>query len=489
MESLFKGYYQPTPEQFKELWEDGTVVFDTNVLLNLYRYKVDSRDEVLNIIKQIEDRVWIPYQVGLEFHRNRLTVLVEQNSSLSTIRKSIRDSIISIEKKCEDLDLDKRHSEIKTSNFIERFRELSESVINELDEIKSKKLTNDIDEDVVLTELTKLFSISKGSLGSPPKDQKVLEDIYKDGEFRAKNKIPPSFEDILKAQKNKSGEEYYAFEGLNYKKGFGDLIVWKQIIEFAHKNQKKNIIFVTDDTKEDWMRIINSHGKKTISARPELVSEIFKEAGVETFYIYDTNSFLDYSRDYFNVEVSDETIKDVKDVYLRNQIDMIEDTAKVQDSIFGNVVHYSNDSYHPEFYKDIDIIESWLKNSYLNVIRTSSSDYDFYGVTDTGYITPVIIGFSNGREQRVLSLVLEELVSFVKSRDGFKKQHIILAIKELDLENSDTDLYILDNDIQRIVENIINNPFPLKIKVTLTIGILSEQFQSFKNIHNYQIVL
>ncbi|WP_370587256.1 PIN-like domain-containing protein [Psychrobacter sp. JCM 18900] len=69
--------------------------------------------------------------------------------------------------------------------------------------LRLKKLTNDIDEDVVLTELTKLFNVSKGSLGSPPKDQKVLESIYKDGEFRAKNKIPPSFEDILEAQKKK----------------------------------------------------------------------------------------------------------------------------------------------------------------------------------------------------------------------------------------------------------------------------------------------
>ena len=190
MESLFKGYYQPTPEQFKELWEEGTFVFDTNVLLGLYRYKKDSRDEVLNVIKKIEDRIWIPYQVGLEFHRNRLTVLGEQNSSLSTIKNSIRESISSIEKKCKDLELDKRHSEIETATFIERFRGLSESVISELDEIKAKKLTNDIDQDVVLTELTTLFSVSKGSLGSPPKDQKVLEDIYKDGEFRAKNKIP-----------------------------------------------------------------------------------------------------------------------------------------------------------------------------------------------------------------------------------------------------------------------------------------------------------
>lgn len=418
-----------------------------------------------------------------------MTVLGEQNSSLSTIKNSIRESISSIEKKCKDLDLDKRHSEIETATFIERFRDLSESVISELDEIKAKKLTNDIDQDVVLTELTKLFSVTKGSLGSPPKDQKVLEDIYKDGEFRAKNKIPPSFEDILNAQKNKGGEEYYAFEGLNYKKGFGDLIVWKQIIEFARTNEKKKVIFVTDDTKEDWMRIINSHGKKTISARPELVSEIFKEAGVETFYIYDTNSFLDYSKEYFDIEVSDETIKDVKSVYLRNQIDVIEDIAKAQDSLFESGVHYSNDLYHPKFHTDIDIIEGWLKNSYLRVIRTSASDYDFYGETDIGYLIPIIIGFYDGIDSRRLELVLKEAISFVKTRDGFKEQHIVLALKELDLKRYDTDLYMLDNDIKIMIEKIRSNPFPLKIKVTLTIGIISEKFKSFKDIYNYQINL
>lgn len=381
MESLFKGYYQPTPEQFKELWEEGTFVFDTNVLLNLYRYKIESRNEVLNIIKQIEDRVWIPYQVGLEFHRNRLTVLGEQNSSLSTIKNSIRDSISSIEKKCKDLDLDKRHSEIKTSTFIERFRELSESVINELDEIKAKKLTNDIDEDVVLTELTKFFSVNKGSLGSPPKDQKVLESIYKDGEFRAKNKIPPSFEDILEAQKKKSDEEYYAFEGLNYKKGYGDLIVWKQIIEFAHENQKKNIIFVTDDTKEDWMRIIHSHGKKTISARPELVSEIFKEAGVDNFYIYDTKGFLDYSKEYLKIDIQDETIKDIQSIFVKASVNS-NILTKLEDLyIRKQVVRWLKDTYfhveesNKEYFYDFLTVDDWEREEFISLEYLSETGY------------------------------------------------------------------------------------------------------------------
>lgn len=474
MKSLFKGYYQPTPEQFKELWEEGTFVFDTNVLLGLYRYKVGSRDEVLNVIKKIENRIWIPYQVGLEFHRNRLTVLGEQNSSLSTIKNSIKDSINIIEKKCKDLDLDKRHSEIETSNFIERFRELSESVINELDEIKSKKLTNDVDEDVILTELSKLFSMSRGSLGSPPKDQKVLEEIYKDGEFRAKNKIPPSFEDILAAQKNKSSEEYYAFEGLNYKYGYGDLIVWKQIVEFARENQKKNIIFVTDDTKEDWMRIISSHGKKTIGARPELVSEIFKEAGVEVFYVYDTNSFLDYSKEYFDIEVSDETIEDVR---------------YTSDKKYTDRTKYTKKSY---FVEDLWTIEDWVNESYLFTNESKNLNiYDFLAFDDFTSSIPVLVRPIAKIQTKILKNLfvslrvdINNLLIEDPSYTGF---HVVITVPEpSDNLFGESEKYkYFEKSVE--IKNILNDMFDPSLNLIFTIGFTSKDLGKFSKIFEYKI--
>ncbi len=457
MKSLFKGYYQPTPEQFKTLWEEGTFVFDTNVLLNLYRYKVDSRDEVLNVIKRIEDRVWVPYQVGLEFHRNRLSVLGEQNSSLSTIKNSIRDSISSIEKKCRDLDLDKRHSEIKTSTFIERFRDLSESVINELDEIKAKKLTNDVDDDVVLTELTELFSTAKGSLGTPPKDQNFLEEIYRDGEFRAKNKIPPSFEDIIEAQKNKSAEEYYAFEGLNYKYGYGDLIVWKQIIEFAKKNQKKNIVFITDDKKEDWMRIINSHGKKTISARPELVSEIFKEAGVENFYIYDTKSFLDYSKEYLDIEIQDETITDIASVSYEAILKAFEDINK-------NYTSKSLNNFYKEVFLDYEVIlGNWLSSRYEHLHRTKNVDFEYEGVEFDGSTSLIDSKrfVSDDEFMRIEYYILDKIESFlVFDKHFIKRLHLILVFEEVDIDNIEAaSNYFKDANFRSRIEKFLKYNF------------------------------
>lgn len=51
----------------EKVWKDGIIVFDTNVLLNLYRYSEEARDELLELMKSFQKRLWMPYQVGLEF--------------------------------------------------------------------------------------------------------------------------------------------------------------------------------------------------------------------------------------------------------------------------------------------------------------------------------------------------------------------------------------------------------------------------------------
>jgi hypothetical protein len=58
-------------------------VFDTNVLLNLYRLP-DGPDSTLKVFGQIQERLWIPHQVALEFQTNRITVISEGRRSIET---------------------------------------------------------------------------------------------------------------------------------------------------------------------------------------------------------------------------------------------------------------------------------------------------------------------------------------------------------------------------------------------------------------------
>ena len=47
MKTLFAEYYRLSDECIKEIWEESSIVFDTNVLLNLYRYNEDTCREFI----------------------------------------------------------------------------------------------------------------------------------------------------------------------------------------------------------------------------------------------------------------------------------------------------------------------------------------------------------------------------------------------------------------------------------------------------------
>ena len=90
MKNMFKQYnYFYTQEEYKDIWENALFVFDTNTLLNLYRYQEDTRDEFLKVLGIISDRIWIPYHVALEFQRNRLIVISEQKELFAKTKKAL----------------------------------------------------------------------------------------------------------------------------------------------------------------------------------------------------------------------------------------------------------------------------------------------------------------------------------------------------------------------------------------------------------------
>lgn len=78
MKSLYIGYFKPSEANFKEMWQSSLIVFDTNVLLHLYRYSEETREQLLTIIGTFKDRIWIPRKVADEFFDNRLEVLGKQ---------------------------------------------------------------------------------------------------------------------------------------------------------------------------------------------------------------------------------------------------------------------------------------------------------------------------------------------------------------------------------------------------------------------------
>ncbi len=292
MKKIFPGYYRPTEKEFSNLWNSCLFVLDANVLLNLYRYSQETSDELIQILKQISDRLWIPHQAALEYQENRLQTIAKQLEVYDEIQNLIEDNKKKIKKRLDYLG---KHPYIKADNLMKIMQKACTAIEKNLKKLKQEHpdlLQHDNLRDALGTLLEDKIGL--------PYSQKKLYVIYNLGKQRYEHKIPPGYED-----KHKEGAKKY-----------GDLILWFQIIDKA-KKMNKPIILVTDDRKEDWWRRFKN---KTIGPRPELINEIFSKAGV-SFYLYQTDPFMKNAQKLLEkqVKVNKKAIDEVREIRERDE--------------------------------------------------------------------------------------------------------------------------------------------------------------------------
>ena len=66
MIELFKGYTNYSKDEYERIWKSAIIVVDTNILLNFYRYSEDTKREMIKILTNLKERLWIPYQIAKE---------------------------------------------------------------------------------------------------------------------------------------------------------------------------------------------------------------------------------------------------------------------------------------------------------------------------------------------------------------------------------------------------------------------------------------
>lgn len=314
MRKSFDSYYRPRESEFSELWQKCLFILDANVLLNLYRYSKATRDDLLQVFKKVSDRLWIPHQAALEYQENRLGVIAEQVKRYDEVVQVLTGSQNKLRTDLENLQLKKRHSAIDPDHLLAKVGNIFDEFRTELENLK-KEQPDVFDNDELREQLDLLFD---GKVGIPPKSQDILDKIYEEGEVRYKRQQPPGYLDQDKVTKGE--DEIYIYNGMVFKRKYGDLILWKQIIEKAKTREDcQHIIFITDDAKEDWWWVIDSKGKKTIGPRHELIEEISSEAGLSAFYMYDSERFLTFAKKYLGVQVKQESIDQIRDVSILNK--------------------------------------------------------------------------------------------------------------------------------------------------------------------------
>lgn len=307
MKGMFPEYENSRAIDYKAAWDNAIFVFDTNVLLSLYRYRVGTRDELLSVLEEISDRIWIPYQVALEFQRNRLHVIAEQIKRFSDVRRTVEKTKASLINDLGKFRLQERHSLINSEPLLSGFEKLIGEFFDQLEQLEKGQQTL-TGEDQIKTKLESLF---EGRVGPNFKTQGELDDVQKQGETRYKCNIAPGFEDD---SKDSNGPDEFLHAGLIYKRKYGDFILWRQMLSYCASSDRKILIFVTDDTKEDWWRVIEMDGPKTVGPRAELIEEARHQGKVDQFLMYRPDKFLAYAKDALQAKVSDDAIQEVKDL-------------------------------------------------------------------------------------------------------------------------------------------------------------------------------
>ena len=266
MKNAIFEYLEPTVQDKNFLWRNAIFVFDTNILLNLYRFSKKTRDALISSMKNRKERIWIPYQVSYEFMEKRCDVILESVKRYEDLKNEAdsftKHCIQQLRKKSSDAEVEQLRNQLNGW--------LAKEQMNEL-------LVSNPLEDIILSQLMELF---EGKVGRKFTDEEI-DNIKKEGENRYAEGLPPGYKDAKKKISVNDDNNM-----------FGDLIIWKQIIEYS-RTEKKDILFIINDRKEDWWNII--HGK-TIGPRVELRKEFYEETS-QKFHMYTMESFLQRCND------------------------------------------------------------------------------------------------------------------------------------------------------------------------------------------------
>ncbi len=278
MRTIFKSYLPQTETDRAELWQSSIIALDTNVLLNFYRFSDSLRKAFLKVLSTNRERFWLPNRIVDEFLRNRLTVVDHQIYEYNTmitqfdiIRKKLNDD---------------RHHPFVRPETLAKLDAVLQETREELNQ-HSHALASTKTVDPTLNDLLTLFENKVGRQF----DSHRRQEVEKLAAERIRKKVPPGYLDT----------------------SYGDIILWFQLMDKA-KEDKKNLIFVTEDAKVDWWWYHKPDKKETlIGPRPELISEFFDQTGC-SFYMYSSSHFLQLANEFLNQDITDSNLAEIREI-------------------------------------------------------------------------------------------------------------------------------------------------------------------------------
>jgi hypothetical protein len=250
----------PKPE-LDQIWRDGVLTVDANVLLDLYRYHPETRAQLLHALQQFSGRLWIAHQAADEFFKNRNSVITSAYKDYDEAESLLKQALSTVER-LRALRL------IPKEIVVGVVEDTTQGVDKARAALKQSRDSHPdyLNDDPILETILSLF---EGAVGAEPTEEQRSR-MKQEAERRQSNRIPPGFRDG-----KKDGD-----------KPFADYFLWAQVLDRAATGALP-IILVTSEKKDDWWE--THRGRRW--PRRELLEEAARIAK-QRVVIYETDGFL-----------------------------------------------------------------------------------------------------------------------------------------------------------------------------------------------------
>lgn len=286
----FVGYRRQSEADLREALASAIVAVDTNVLIDIYRYRPQTAEDLLSILERLGDRLVVPHQVVLEFWRKHS----QSQASPAAASRSLQDALAKNARSMKDA----------LANWAKDLgvgAEEAQALLDEADAMVTQ-LTEQAGEAVVDEKtgrspgdryLSRLESLLSGKV-TPPLPEEEWESCVQEGRRRVTAEEPPGYLDADK-------------EGSDRPEGAaGDYLVWYQALHFACK-QASDLILVTRDEKEDWWWRLRA---EFLGPRPELTEEFFRVTGGKRLFLLRPVDLLELAPSALHVAVASTSSED-----------------------------------------------------------------------------------------------------------------------------------------------------------------------------------
>ncbi len=249
-------YLPPTDKQRDDIWKQAVFCFDSNVLLNVYRYTDVARAKFLRVLSALKGRLVVPHRVAVELARNREAVIRNRYALHAQVKKDLEETLTAIKQNAKNPDCE----------ALVKIVADAKKAIGDRFEASEKKHLKLLKDDPILPELTARLPSNVG-------DAYPFDDAEAEYQRRKQHGIPP----------------YCAKDDRKDDEGArkGDVVLWLELLKMC-EDTGKPIIFVTDDNKANWW--LRSGGDHV--PQPMLVREVRDRLKVGVLF-YTADRFME----------------------------------------------------------------------------------------------------------------------------------------------------------------------------------------------------